>query len=474
MARKCNSCRRHIGETDTICPHCKTLLVNDEVISPQLSEHQEKEIAEILKEKLPRHKRFLWQISWRVCVGAFAIIGIVGTITGWSILDRMRELTKVVYSKVEEQFKTPRITQIVQEVAEHRATKLLHDDIDPQVQDFRKSVESRLKEAEASKNRILELEKKVAQTRADITTSYESLAKETELFRLVSDAKLGDRKAFDVIQQFAQTQTNHLGITAKSLLEDIRYHFELFKTDPFSERKQLVNTLTGQNFRAPAEQLYASVVNIPQYNTRVACVEECGKRGLKFMVGRLVEVVKGDLNLKVSSRAVSNIETLTGEKFGSMPPFDDVAVWWKKSGHTNEVYKFPLIDLGNESELPKLGKEEDVLKFIEKLISDKPGVARIHYYLATNYLKRKENIKAKEHLKKIEDECDGQVDAMMLYAGIYAAENDCKRAIEILTRVLPFVPDKKDFEKHIKDSSAFDRLVKTAEFRKLFSTEPAK
>lgn len=417
---------------------------------------------------------FLWQISWRVCVGAFAIIGIVGTITGWSILDRMRELTKVVYSKVEEQFKTPRITQIVQEVAEHRATKLLHDDIDPQVQDFRKSVESRLKEAEASKNRILELEKKVAQTRADITASYESLAKETEMFRLVSEAKLGSRKAFETILQNAENQTNHVGTIAKSLLEDLRYHYDRFKSEPFSERREVIHLVTKTHYRVLAEEVCAGMVKAPAPNMRVAYVEECSKRGWKFMVERLVGVVRDDSDIKVASRAASNIEELTGEKFGSMPPFKDVFVWWERSGQTNTVYRFPLDFSGKDEELLKRGKEDDMLRLVEKAINEKPGFGRTHAYLASIYLKRKENAKAKDHLKKIEEECDGQVDAMMVYAGIYAAENDDKRAIEILAKVLPFAKDKKDFEKRIKESSAFDRLVKTTEFRKLFSTEPAK
>jgi hypothetical protein len=47
---------------------------------------------------------------------------------------------------------------------------------------------------------------------------------------------------------------------------------------------------------------------------------------------------------------------------------------------------------------------------------------------------------ALEQLKKIDEECDGQIIAMTMYASISAHRGDNKRAIEILAKIIRHFP----------------------------------
>src|SRR2546422_6880519 len=92
MSRKCPSCGKQIyNDTSQLCSHCERLPVVDETESPRLSVSQESRIVEGLSEKLSNDRPFRRGIAWRVFLGLFTVFGIIGTITGWSIWERVRK-----------------------------------------------------------------------------------------------------------------------------------------------------------------------------------------------------------------------------------------------------------------------------------------------------------------------------------------------------------------------------------------------
>jgi hypothetical protein len=380
--------------------------------------------------------------------------------------------TSAVTTQIVLEFQTRRIKQTVENVARNVTGELITNSLNPQVLAFHNEVDSRIKEIERSKDRVIALENKFATSRAEIQSAYDALAGEMEVFSQSCDARLGDRAAYLTLQKTSEVDTGKVGKVAKSLFTDLQLFYDRYKTSPIEPRNYTVNSVSKTAWRCHAELLYIGMLYHQDKGQRLASVEDTGKRGLKYLVQDLVSVVSNDSNLLVSSRAVAAIESLTGEKFGSSPPFSDVSKWWQESGCTNAIYTNCL----NKVLTKELGIISPVdadasLKFLTEVISNKVGMCHIRTYIAGIYLQKNDEEKAKEQLKIVDEECDAQLEASLMYAQIFARHGEMKQSVGILKKVLPYVTSVSNFEKTIKALPAFSSAITNQEFQSLFAVK---
>lgn len=123
----CKNCKSVFQDNSSvICPRCNTILDN----SYSLYDKND------LVKDISADSKTLWNISWRVFIMLFSILGIIGVITGLNIYSYFNTLNDKINQKISEEFEKPNITATVKKVAKENADELIIEQIKPEVERF--------------------------------------------------------------------------------------------------------------------------------------------------------------------------------------------------------------------------------------------------------------------------------------------------------------------------------------------------
>jgi hypothetical protein len=163
-----------------------------------LSKGQREEVEELVSSSQDHiEKRLTGRVAKIVSATVF-ILSVVFGVSLWQIKKMVEEeLRKHLAESIKKEFKTERIKQTVTEVAKERATELLRNEIDPNIEEFKRDLAKRNIEAEGRLTQLMNL---VGEAR----TITDKIQQQSELMQTVIDAQTDDREAFDRLEVWSK------------------------------------------------------------------------------------------------------------------------------------------------------------------------------------------------------------------------------------------------------------------------------
>ena len=324
MERKCPKCGYLISDDLLIaCPKCRTLLSNSEETVSSLSPKQIKEIIKGL------HQRFWFSVIF--------ILGILALITGLSIYSGMKKIEDIVVDRIDKQFEEKNIKKVVEEAAIDKAESLLLKTINPQIENFQKVTNKKVKDFDSFlkamkgsyENDHKALRKEVAKLQlrnhilelGDKAISHADRTALNELLRLKKnppDANLLDAISCQIgtVKAFWISVTRIKGKTLKDLLQDGTLKEEKEYTTP--ELIELLLKHKNCLVRVRAAQM----------------MNRCHEKGVPEA---LIKCMEQDLDLEVLKYAKDAFEIITGYKGSDVFNIKPLKNWWKI--HSAEINK---------------------------------------------------------------------------------------------------------------------------------------
>jgi hypothetical protein len=110
----------------------------------------------------------------QLLVGAVMFVTLLSGITGLSLWGIKVKLEKRLETLVAAQFQEPKVQQVVQEAAKTQATKLLNDQINPEVDKFKRDVAEKVAGVSAAVSEINQLKSASGQTAEKIESALRS------------------------------------------------------------------------------------------------------------------------------------------------------------------------------------------------------------------------------------------------------------------------------------------------------------
>lgn len=340
----------------------------------------------------------------------------------------------------------------------------------------------RVSKAETSVNGTVERMKKIEKSSGDLNNTIKQIQiktssglkafdsnlkdvkKDAATHALYYKVKGGDRSALNDLIRLANQSAGREGMIAKSLLDDVNLYFQDHKYSLLQQK--VINNVTKNYFRVSAETMYDGIYNNKDAAMREAYINEIANRNLQYFVRDLVKITADDPNLKVACRAEKSIETLTGKTFENYPPYNEVQRWWGKEGNKDNKYSNSIHRL---KEIPtRFGEKEfdSVLVILKEVIDSRQDMCQSHASIAEIYLVKGEKNTAKEHLKIATEQCDDQFLAKVRYASLLYQEGKQSEAIDMLSKIKPFIDDLTAFERDCR--SLFPHIINEDEFKKIF------
>lgn len=123
----CNNCKSIFQDNSkSICPRCNILLADS------YSLYDKKDLV----NDISNDGKTLWNISWRVFLMLFSVLGIIGVISGFSIYSYVGTLNNTINEKIAKEFDKPNITATIEKVAQKNASEQITNKIEPEVRRF--------------------------------------------------------------------------------------------------------------------------------------------------------------------------------------------------------------------------------------------------------------------------------------------------------------------------------------------------
>jgi hypothetical protein len=328
LPRLCPICRHVIDDDRLIaCPGCHALL-STTVQAPTLSQEQIDQIVIAVTDSLsksgpmldklvkPIGLRIVKSVHWWIAFPLFWIAIIVGshfTIKG--------TLESLMISRIDQEFREPRIQATMQKVINDKASEMLTNEIQPAVDRFR----------------------------ADLLTVSDELSRIRNINKLLAYLPVlrakaiseDDRAAFEEIIRIAQTETE-MSPLKKAAMDEIR-----IVVPPIVLPIVLAEGMSKQVRETPTAILLSSLAN-SDIKARAVAARALGRRTEKGVPDSLLQVARTDKHLSVAYQALLSFESITGRLKGSrgvdpilieMEKFDidKLEQWWKDN--SEEVNK---------------------------------------------------------------------------------------------------------------------------------------
>ena len=316
MAKICPKCRRHPSEELLVmCKDCKELYVEEKDAPLYLSRDGVESVVKVLVRD--------WRFWVPLALGILTVAGIVDVLTGWNLRTLQRELVlsgsnqiaeaeRSITSQIVAELKEPRIRETIQDVARGEAKSILRGEILPVVQEFRTNVEAKL----------------------------ESISEQQDFMWMITGMRANDFGAYRKLLD-AAAGTNRVAKYANGVAEQIQRELQL---DRFSQVYQGAAEIEGKaRYTGPfaTDEIARTLGGASKVGPRVreAWVNAARTKGIKLVVGALVDLLQKESDLLAANRITYAISELTGEEFY---PRDLTRLnrWWEenKGSYTNWPY----------------------------------------------------------------------------------------------------------------------------------------
>ncbi len=198
----CRNCKKIFADDFRgLCPNCSTILDD----SYKIYKKQD------LVDEIAKSNRVLWGISWRLFIKFFSFISIVGFILGFSILKQINQLNVQINDRIKKEFKEPKITATIENVAKDNTKTIIKNKINPEVKKFRKEILHLHKQADSIlKINTLQFKSEIDRNKKIINTKLNELDKSLLRINNVKKKVLNIEKEIKNIEKLVQTPVLNL------------------------------------------------------------------------------------------------------------------------------------------------------------------------------------------------------------------------------------------------------------------------
>ena len=318
MTRICAHCGYKV-ENDLLlaCPECNKLLGDD---LGRISQEEKLRIIKGLKRNVLRDVLFL--------AGALAIITILSL---WGIKEGLERKS---IKRIDEQFETPEIQELLEDVARTKTKELMQRQIDPELKRLRKELSEK----------VAQFEKYQSEMKERLQRSYQAITNEGLKFqRRGSIFELGDaaisqmsRSAYEeLLELLNDPRDASLQLAAKS--EIIRVNHALMN----SARIEGV-TLSGQGSGDTTieesdfttQDLIDVLIDDPDWRFRARSAQLLADKKELGVPEALLDAMENDENMEVFKHAVRAFKTVTGCIAPDTFEYEYCSEWWAANSET--------------------------------------------------------------------------------------------------------------------------------------------
>ena len=325
------------------CPACQTVIDDDRLVAcpnPQCPSHfiGTTQALPLTKDQIDQLAAQLrGPVAWRILRSGWTWAGFFSLLLalfGVSYPTLRANVEEMVTSQIAQRFAEPRFRERLQEVAEKQASKMLRDEIQPEVDRFR----------------------------ADLQREYQALSEDVSRVTLLNSlpdlaykaSSQNDREAFEKITRVAQTETEMNSLKRRAI-EEIRGVVTSLSALHFSTASPTVTLEDGtvEKFDkdTPTTRLIISLSDA-DWKVRAGMAMLLGYRTEKGVPDNLLQVARIDKHLRVAYCALVSFGYITGRldktrtRLAGQAPItlaqamdmfniDKLEEWWKE--HSAEV-----------------------------------------------------------------------------------------------------------------------------------------
>ena len=326
MTRICAHCGYKV-ENDLLlaCPECNKLLGDD---PGRISREEKQRLIKGLKRNVLRDMLFL--------AGALAILTILSL---WGIKEGLERST---IKRIDEQFETPEIQELLEDVARTKTKDLMQRKIDPELKRLRKELSEK----------VAQFDKFQSVMKERLQRSYQAIENEGLKFqKRGSIFELGDaaisqmsRSAYEeLLGLLNDPRDASLQLAAKS--EIIRVNHALMN----SARIEGV-TLSGQGSGDTTieesdfttQDLIDVLIDDPDWRFRARSAQLLADKKELGVPEALLDAMRNDENMEVFKHAVRAFKTVTGCIAPDTFEYEYCSEWWETNSETvNEKLEAP-------------------------------------------------------------------------------------------------------------------------------------
>jgi hypothetical protein len=243
-------------------------------------------------------------------------------------------LQELLISRVAKQFEEPRIRETFQEVAENQASKMLRNEIQPEVTRFRDETTTQVQNFQVFLDNL----------KADLQKEYQTLSEEVSRLKtrngltVLGDKAIsdGDSEALDELQNLSKDSVN-LTTKAAAIAEYRRvvsFWTLMVTTDSASFTVRSKDGIIKTDQESSTNDLISYMISSPDWQVRAISARLLGQRTEKGVPEALLRVSRMDKHLEVRKYATASFTSITGSNVRGVFNVDGYEQWWKE--HSEE------------------------------------------------------------------------------------------------------------------------------------------
>ena len=326
MTRICAHCGYKV-ENDLLlaCPECNKLLGDD---LGRISQEEKLRIIKGLKRNVLRDVLFL--------AGALAIITILSL---WGIKEGLERKS---IKRIDEQFETPEIQELLEDVARTKTKELMQRQIDPELKRLRKELSEKMAQFEKYQS---EMKERLQRSYQAITNEGLKFQRRGSIFEL-GDAAISQmsRSAYEeLLELLNDPRDASLQLAARS--EIIRVNHALMNSAriagvTLSGQGSGDTTIEESDFTT--QDLIDFLIDDPDWRFRARSAQLLADKKELGVPEALLDAMENDENMEVFKHAVRAFKTVTGCIAPDTFEYEYCSEWWAANSETvNEKLETP-------------------------------------------------------------------------------------------------------------------------------------
>jgi hypothetical protein len=244
------------------------------------------------------------------------------------------KVEEIVTSQIAQKFADPRIRETFQEVAENQASKMLRNEIQPEVTRFRDETTTQVQNFQVFLDNL----------KADLQKEYQTLSEEVSRLKtrngltVLGDKAIsdGDSEALDELQNLSKDSVN-LTTKAAAIAEYRRvvsFWTLMVTTDSASFTVRSKDGIIKTDQESSTNDLISYMISSPDWQVRAISARLLGQRTEKGVPEALLRVSRMDKHLEVRKYATASFTSITGSNVRGVFNVDGYEQWWKE--HSEE------------------------------------------------------------------------------------------------------------------------------------------